>query len=100
MILKFGRVHDACPDCGAEILVGPMEQFMQSLKASGFGGMAPVMVHALPLCETAQDRADSAWKEIRTRAEDDMENAKQQEREAAQAQRERRASKPQTQSRK
>jgi hypothetical protein len=85
MELKHGRVHDKCPDCGAEILVGPMEAFMSTIEATGYAGTAPVMLHRLPLCASMKEQAKKTWKEIRERAEDAIAEAAADEREAEDA---------------
>jgi hypothetical protein len=85
MELKHGRVHDKCSDCGAEILVGPIETIMSTIEATGYAGVAPVMLHRLPLCSAMKEQAKRAWKEIRERAEDATAEAAADEREAEDA---------------
>lgn len=76
MELKHGRIHDKCPECGAELLIGPLSSFLPAIESTGFAGATLVTAHALPLCDGLSDKNERQWKELADAAYHDALNRK------------------------
>lgn len=56
-----------CPKCQASMLIGTADSIAPHLRQAGYSGLTVVHLHALPLCDDAQERADEALAEVDAR---------------------------------
>lgn len=76
-----------CPDCGLEVVEGPIEAFAPHV-AREFAGMVVVAIHKKPLCESAARAHSTVDIRVATevaKAEEEAAAAKEAEEEAAKA---------------